>query len=58
MGYLLLLGSLLLMIVGTWKCIGIMRYGHATTGEKIIWAGVTAIGIIIFFLLKVISDSS
>lgn len=58
MGYLLLMGSVLLMIIGTWKCIGIIKTRHATLKEKIIWGGVTAIGIIIFLLLKVISDSS
>ncbi|MGD8191938.1 hypothetical protein ACQCN2_18375 [Brevibacillus ginsengisoli] len=57
MGLFILIGSLLLMIIGTWKCIGILKAGEADQKEKYIWAGITALGIILFFLLKVLWES-
>lgn len=55
MGTILLLVSVLCVAVGTWKLIGIMKAGKPD--DKFLWSLVTGGGILLFFLLKLFSDS-
>lgn len=55
MGTILLLISLVCVAVGTWKLIGIYKSGHA--GSKALWWVVASVGIALFFLLKLVTDT-
>jgi hypothetical protein len=56
MGTVLLLVSLLSVAVGTWKLIGIFKAGKP--GSKPLWFTITGVGITLFFLLKLLTDSA
>lgn len=55
MGTVLLLISLLCVAVGTWKLIGIYKAGK--TDSKPLWWAVAGVGIALFFLLKLVTDT-
>ncbi|CAM3286047.1 MULTISPECIES: hypothetical protein [Brevibacillus] len=55
MGVLLLLISLLCVSVGTWRLIGI--YKAEKTDSKLLWWTVASLGIALFFLLKLMTDT-
>lgn len=55
MGTVLLLISLLCVAVGTWKLIGIYKTGKADS--KPVWWTVASAGIVLFFLLKLMTDT-
>jgi hypothetical protein len=55
LGVLLLLISLLCVSVGTKRLIGIYKTGK--TGSKPLWWTVASVGIVLFFLLKLMTDT-
>ncbi|EJL43005.1 hypothetical protein BAG01nite_45740 [Brevibacillus agri] len=55
MGTILLLLSLLCVAVGTWKLSGI--YKADKTDSKTLWWTVASVGIALFFLLKLMTDT-
>ncbi|MGG3882652.1 hypothetical protein [Brevibacillus panacihumi] len=55
MGILLLLISLLCVSVGTWRLIGIYKTGKSYS--KLLWWTVASVGIALFFLLKLLTDT-
>ncbi len=57
MGPVLLLISVVFVAVGTWKWLGIAKAKEpAGPGRTILWAGMTLTGIVLFLLLKLISE--
>lgn len=55
MGILLLLISLLCVSIGTWRLIGIYKTGKSYS--KLLWWTVASVGIALFFLLKLLTDT-
>lgn len=54
MGPILLVISLFCIAVGTWKLIGMVK--ERKPGSKPLWAAVTIVGIVLFLLLRILSD--
>ncbi|NGQ96644.1 hypothetical protein G3578_15885 [Brevibacillus sp. SYP-B805] len=54
MGPILLVISLLCIVVGTWKLLGVVKEGKP--GSKSLWAAVAIFGIMLFLLLKLLTD--
>jgi len=60
MGYFLLLLSISLVAVGTWNWVRVVKAADAAGRRRYmyLWATVTLLGITLFFLLKIFTDSS
>ncbi|MBO8164565.1 MAG: hypothetical protein H0Z34_12700 [Brevibacillus sp.] len=59
MGAIILLVSVVLVAVGTWKWLGLVKEKQPQTGRrKYVWGGVTLVGIVLFFLLKLIGSTA
>ncbi|HZG14393.1 MAG TPA: hypothetical protein VE710_05145 [Candidatus Bathyarchaeia archaeon] len=54
MGPVLLVISLFCIAVGTWKLIGMVK--ERKPGSKPLWAAVTIAGIVLFLLLKLLTE--
>ncbi|UFJ41191.1 hypothetical protein LOK74_01125 [Brevibacillus humidisoli] len=59
MGAVILLVSVVLVAVGTWKWVGLAKQKQPHTAwRKYLWGGMTLIGIVLFFLLKIIGSAA
>ncbi|MFY0543834.1 hypothetical protein [Brevibacillus sp. H7] len=55
MGTFLLLVSVLCVALGTWRLLGMVK--EDKPGSKTLWIVVTGAGIMLFFLLKLLTDT-
>lgn len=59
MGGVILLVSVVLVAVGTWKWVGLSKQKPLQTGWRtFFWGGLTLVGIALFFWLKIIGSAA